>query len=321
VKRFLARGLDRVDDMLARASLRRGRERPALLAFFFHGVFESAQEIDAAGVWPAQPLLTRELHRFIEYFQVRGYRFVSPAEVAGELDPGGYYALLTFDDGYANNRHALPILRALSAPATFFVSSQHVAESKAFWWDVVHRERRKQGATFAQIHREVDALKPQLPEAIEAQLRQSYGAEALRPVGEADRPFTAAELAEIARDPLVTVGNHGGDHLDLTGCDAARARREIRACQEHLAELTGSPPLAIAYPFGRHDARVADLARAEGLRLGMTSLPRKNQLPLTHVDRFRIGRAFVPCGAELLRACERCRSDLGLRRRMEALRT
>ena len=44
-------------------------------------------------------------------------------------------AVITFDDGYADNLHnALPILEKLNLPATIFVSSGHI-DTKSFHWD------------------------------------------------------------------------------------------------------------------------------------------------------------------------------------------
>ena len=320
VKRSLVRAVDWLDDRLAAASLARRRESPAVLGFFFHGVFESRAEVDAGANWPAQPLLTEELGRFIEYFLARRYRFVSPSDLLGGLDPGGHYVLLTFDDGYANNLRALPILRSFGVPATFFVSSRHVAEGRAFWWDVVYRERRRRGVSFDAIRREVAALRPLLPEEIESRLRRELGAEVLRPVGDSDRPLTADELRTLAGDPLATVGNHGATHPDLTRVGAARLAAEIGECQAFLEEATGTMPVAFAYPDGRFDGRVIRAASDAGLRLGVTTRRAKAHLPLTPQSAMAIPRTFVPCGDALLAAAARSRSDLQLRRLLERWR-
>lgn len=320
MKQSLARSLDWLDDRLAAAALAKRRERPALLGFLFHGVFESAAEIAADRVWPAQPLQTTELGRFIEHFMAHGYRFVAPAEILEGLDPDGYYVLLTFDDGYANNRRVLPILRALSVPATFFISARHVAEGSAFWWDVVYRERRRRGVSFAAIRREVRALKRRTPEAVESYLRRHFGADALRPVSDTDRPFTTEELRAFAAEPLVTLGNHTARHADLTDQGADRAAAEIRDCQTYLTGVTGTAPQILAYPNGRYDAHSIAAATAAGLRLGVTVGRRKNHLPLTDAAAMQIDRAFVPCGGALLRACVRSRSDVQVRRWLESAR-
>jgi peptidoglycan/xylan/chitin deacetylase (PgdA/CDA1 family) len=320
VKRSLVRAVDWLDDRLAAVSLARRRERPGLLGFLFHGVFASRAEVEAGANWPAQPLLAEELGRFIEYFLAQGYRFVSPADVLAGLDTSGHYALLTFDDGYANNLRALPVLASFAVPATFFVSARHVAEGRAFWWDVVYRERRRRGASFEAIRREVGELRRLLPEEIEAQLHRDFGPEAMRPIGDGDRPLTAEELRTLARHPLVTVGNHGATHPDLTRVDAARLAAEIGECQVFLEAVTGAIPVAFAYPDGRFDERAIRAASEAGLRLAVTTRRAKAHLPLTPGSSMAIPRMFLPCGDALLTASARSRSDLQLRRLLERWR-
>jgi peptidoglycan/xylan/chitin deacetylase (PgdA/CDA1 family) len=47
--------------------------------------------------------------------------------------------VVTFDDGYADNLAALPILEANEVPATVFVVSGAVGNPAAFWWDLLTR--------------------------------------------------------------------------------------------------------------------------------------------------------------------------------------
>ena len=48
--------------------------------------------------------------------------------------------VITFDDGYADNLHsAKPLLDRYEVPATVFVASGYVGESREFWWDELER--------------------------------------------------------------------------------------------------------------------------------------------------------------------------------------
>jgi len=313
--------LRRLDYKIAKAALRVRRERPALIAFLLHGLFENAEELERGLVDPYQPTLLADLARLIEHFAACGYRFASPSDVLAGLDPTGYHALLTFDDGYANNRLALPVLHRFGVPATFFVSSKHIAEQRAFWWDVVYRERRKRGAAGTAIRREVQTLKRRRHGEIDSYLREVFGSRALDPAGDIDRPLSPAELKEMAADPLVSIGNHTADHAILTVCDENAARAQIRACQAYVENLTGERPDIIAYPDGAHDERVLGIARSEGLRLGAIVEPRKNRLPLDDRAAMTMTRCFIRADGRVADECRSCRSDVQLRNLLRPLKT
>jgi peptidoglycan/xylan/chitin deacetylase (PgdA/CDA1 family) len=179
-------------------------------------------------------------------------------------------AAITFDDGYANNARALPILERLSVPATFFISTGHVATQRAFWWDVLFREARRKGTPTRLVLEQIRDLKRLPTSEIESQLRARYGAGSLETLGDTDRPFTQDELVRFAQSPLVTLGNHTRDHAILVNYDRHGAGGQIRAAQQDLIGWTGRAPVAIAYPNGDfgHDTIVE--AQAAGLRIGVT---------------------------------------------------
>ena len=60
-------------------------------------------------------------------------------DFAGRLNSGVCEPsiVVTFDDGYADNLQALPILEAHDVPATIFIASDAVGNPPAFWWDLL----------------------------------------------------------------------------------------------------------------------------------------------------------------------------------------
>jgi peptidoglycan/xylan/chitin deacetylase (PgdA/CDA1 family) len=302
------------DHLIARAYLSVRRERGGLRAFLFHSLFRDEQELAHEQVDPLQRTTVAEFRAFVIYYLSHGYRFVGPDDLLAGLDPQGKYALITFDDGYVNNTLALPVLRELEVPAVFFISTDHVRQNKSFWWDVLYRERRRQGATPRQIHRECLALKTLTTEQIEAELTRRFGAEALRPWGAIDRPFTPAELRAFAREPFVHLGNHTANHAILTNYPLDQAQAQIGGGQEALAEMTGVWPTAIAYPNGNYSPSILAACRGIGLKLGLTTRPVKNPIPdaadvfpALHLGRFALEGA---AGAPLMTQCRTCRSDI-----------
>jgi peptidoglycan/xylan/chitin deacetylase (PgdA/CDA1 family) len=83
----------------------------------------------------------------------------------------------------------------------------------------------------------------------------------------------------------VTLGVHGATHRDLRRLDDAALAREVRASRARLEDRLGTGVHAIAYPFGRCDARVEHAVEAAGYRVGFVmaapplALPRRFAVP------------------------------------------
>lgn len=256
------------------------REQNTLLSFLIHGLFESPEEASCGLLDPQQGFTVAMLRQFLNYFTRTGYRFLSPRDLAEPLPRDGKYILLTFDDGYFNNTRALPLLEEFNIPAVFFISSGHVKQGKAFWWDALYRESTKRGCVAEEWHRRVAVYKQMAPPQIEADICSRFGRMALFPVSDLDRPFTPSELAKFAEHPLVSLGNHTRDHAILTNCFSEEIRSQIQDCQESLYEMTGKTPEVIAYPNGNCSREIVELAFEAGLRFGLLARVGRNCFPL-----------------------------------------
>ncbi len=269
-----------LDRLIAHSSLATRNEEGVLLSFLFHGLFKEPDEPHSGLVDPQQGITVEMFRRFIGYFQEQSYTFVSPADISQGLRPSGKYVLVTFDDGYYNNIRALPVLAAFRVPAVLFVSTDHVIQGKAFWWDVVERETQKRGTPREQVRHLFESLKRLRTAEAEAQLREQFGAGALTPVSDLDRPFTPAELRDFAKHPLISLGNHTRDHAILTNYSAAEVRAQIQGAQDDIRAMTGKPPEIIAYPNGDESPAIVDAAKSIGIHFGLGVHPGRNRLPL-----------------------------------------
>ncbi len=258
--------------MAAGTRLALAPERPKLLCFIFHALYREEAELADGAILPAQRLRVDRLREFVHYFRNAGYRFVAPSDIVGALPEGGRYVLISFDDGYYNNVHALSVLEEFDVPAVFCVVVNAVRTGKAFWWDAAHRN----GARQAQI----EAFKRKSAIEIERELAQRFGPSAMKPTGDADRPFDASELEDFSRHRLVHIGNHTMDHATLSHCDSVTQESQIRDAQDTLSQMTGHTPVLIAYPDGGYAQSAVAAAQACGLRIGLTVEPRANRLPL-----------------------------------------
>lgn len=304
----------KADAAVAGAYLSVFRERDALLPFLFHSLFDTEEQMRLDVIDPLDRTTVARFRQLVKYYVDHGYRFVGPEDVLAGLPGGGRCAMLTFDDGYYNNRLALPVLEEFNVPALFFISTEHVRLGKCFWWDVLHRERTARGTPPEELDRERRALKRLPTEEIERRLVEEFGAGALSPRGDIDRPFTPEELRHFARHPCVLLGNHTANHAILTNYTDADAREQVRRAQEWLGSEIGVTPVAIAYPNGGSNDAVVRVCREVGLRLGFTVRPRKSPLPLdARADGLlRLGRFTPHANSGMDLQCRTYRSDLQL---------
>ncbi|MDB5174351.1 MAG: hypothetical protein JWN51_3124 [Phycisphaerales bacterium] len=300
------------DSAVARLYLSFFKERDALMPFLFHSLFRNEREIAMNVVDPLQRTTVAQFRQFIEYYLGHGYRFVSPADLLAGLEPGGKYALISFDDGYYNNTLAVPVLKEFGVPAVFFISTDHVQQNKCYWWDVLYRERIAQGAPERQIYREAIAMKSLKTAEIEQELLARFGKSALTPRGDIDRPFSPTELKDFAANPQVHLGNHTAGHAILTNYSPQEIRTQVQTAQDALREMTGADAISIAYPNGAHNDQVIQICNEVGLKIGFTVRPEKRALPLSPSTPglMRLGR-FTPHGEmPILAQCRTYRSDV-----------
>lgn len=300
-------GLQRADQLAARFA---PKDRPGLLVLVFHCVFADDREAENGLVDPHERATPEGLKRLFDYFREVGYRFVSAAEIDAGLPPGGHFAHLTFDDGFANNLRLLDLLPREEVHATIFPSANHVRNGTGFWWNVVYRERRGRGR--GALAAEYSHLRRQTAEHVTRYLLDEFGPGCLEPAGDVDRPLTVAELQELGSSPWIEIGNHTLDHAILPACTAAEAEQQIRGAQEWLEQTLGEPPSVIAYPDGASTQAIEEMASNLGLRLGVSVVPQQNELPLSSATRMAIGRFRVVFDRSLRSQLRAVRSSVQL---------
>lgn len=91
-------------------------------------------------------------------------------------------------------------------------------------------------------------------------------------VGPRERHLSADDVRALAAEG-VTIGSHGMDHRDLTRLDDRSLEASLVESRERLQALSGRPVDAVAYPWGKVDARVARAAARAGYRLGFALRP------------------------------------------------
>jgi peptidoglycan/xylan/chitin deacetylase (PgdA/CDA1 family) len=232
----------------------------------------------------------------------QGYRFVSFDDFMLWRHRGGV-ALLTFDDAYVNVVDvALPVLEKLGVPALVFAIASGLECGDPFP-HFLHelQERWPRGSVICR-HPSIAKVVASTPYgSLDELFQRSPGAthdafaKVLRPdelralsadlVASGTQPRRTMDRAQIVRSlrsGLLDYGAHSMTHRALSTLPHDDAEAEIRDSTAALAELTGRPPvqIAFAYPYGFVSAHAA-AAVARLCRAGFTCAAR----PVSAIDR------------------------------------
>jgi peptidoglycan/xylan/chitin deacetylase (PgdA/CDA1 family) len=186
--------------------------------------------------------------------------------------------VVTFDDGYVDNlTHAMPIAEAKGVPITVYVTSGELGGHRGFWWDRLGTLLRARppavqemtlpiadgpvrvGIGASSLSEDLGAVRSHLlPLPVDEIHRvldavaEEWGTPAASPPDA--RTMTPAELGDLARSDVVTIGAHTTDHVRLRGLPAQAQQNTISSSKAELERLSGRTIAHFAYPYGGPDS-------------------------------------------------------------------
>jgi peptidoglycan/xylan/chitin deacetylase (PgdA/CDA1 family) len=187
--------------------------------------------------------------------------------------------MVTFDDGYRSCHDvALPILRQLGVPATFFIATSFVADRKLYWWERIAlalRNARRLRATIAYPRRiTIDARDRSARRTLDDVVKNTRSLDVERFLAELFRALevewspaieaahadklimTWDQVRALARAGMA-IESHTRHHRVLETLDADALRDELAGSRADLERAIGRAPRALAFPVGR---RISDLS-------------------------------------------------------------
>lgn len=263
------------------------RYRGRGVVLMFHEIHDDVEGNLRMGCSPEQ------LRMVLAALRAESRDIVTPDEAVKRLaDPqAGDFAVLTFDDGYRDNRTmALPILEEFSAPMTMFVPTGMVTREVYAWWlglralfqrgDEVEIEAMERRFTLADAPSRNAALRQiglwiGTDRARAEALNPTFARHAISIPALVDKvAMDEREIRSFADHPLVTIGGHTTTHTFLSGLDDAAAYRDINDNKLYLENLLDRPVRHFAYPYGTEGAcgkREAEYVKAAGFETGFTT--------------------------------------------------
>lgn len=172
---------------------------------------------------------------------------------------------LSFDDGWREFKDTVKVLEEFEKPATLFVAPGETMRGDV-WTDgltVAERQRLYQLDEQSRYN-EIALLGDCGPRGARALPGDEVGTAV--PAVRNEVPLLGErEIREIARHPLVRIGNHTWSHMSCTHRPMAEVLDEVDRAQATLTEWCGYAPTDFAYPFGRGTEELDAEIRKRGM--------------------------------------------------------
>jgi peptidoglycan/xylan/chitin deacetylase (PgdA/CDA1 family) len=237
------------------------------------------------------------LEQAIVRLRENGFDIVSLDEAARRLaEPGSHnkFVAFTFDGGYRDvGEHAYPVLKKHKCPFTVYVPTAFPDGEGLLWWRALEQVIANRDVVTIEVDGEPRIyLSTTLEEKFEAFADISWW---LMSLDEKKLPGFMAdfcgtfnfdmkalcreqcmnwhEIAQLAADPLVTIGAQTLDHVDLSKLNQQELLRQIREGARILESTLGKRPQHFSYPFGTLNTarlREFDIARELGFTTAVT---------------------------------------------------
>ena len=237
---------------------------------------------------------------------------------------------ITFDDGYLDNLlNAAPALTSHSAPATLFLPTGFVGQTRPFWWDelaamilesteqvslelIVDGESVRLAWPIAgpadisghwraweipRTERQKFYLEIWRRLQRSSEATRTHTMESLRNHLQASqdplaRPMNADEIRVLLSNGLFTLGAHSISHPALTTLSCEERRREIVESVQQCRALTTRDVAGFAYPYGDMNSEVRADVATTGFSWACST--RTAFIEIEHNDLYALPRIAVP---------------------------
>jgi peptidoglycan/xylan/chitin deacetylase (PgdA/CDA1 family) len=209
------------------------------------------------------------------YFKRKNYDFIDldtlPLWLETNLRTKKKFVIFTFDDGYKDNlQFAYPVFKKHNIPFTIYITSSIPDRRAIIWWYILedlilkydkiqysfsvgsvnarclsHIEKEK---TFIRIRKLITKLNSMNLEKELTDFFSSFGYNVHD--HRVEMGLTWDELAELVKDPIVTIGAHTLNHYNLCNLTAEQSFFEIMESKMILEKRLNIKVNHFSYPFG-----------------------------------------------------------------------
>lgn len=262
----------------------------------FHALYDKNNE--GRERHPYLYVAKQEFSDCIQLLLNNGFTFLNPKNLSVK-DGNDKQILLTFDDGYYNNYHALDVLSLFRVHGLFFFVKTQIKENSLFWWDVYFKNMIED-ESFEKIYKEIQTFKSMTYQDIISEFHNRFGKDCFVPDSDFDRPMTVDEVATFAAHPFVNIGAHSTSHEILTNLEAAGLYNELKDGKDFLESVIKNKIDWISYPNGNFNDTIISHAASAGFKNGLTTIGGANKRSslANPKDRLALNRNVFPIPGE-----------------------
>ncbi len=204
------------------------------------------------------------LESHIKYLLSSGYNFISIYNLNNYLYKNEPLppkpVLITFDDGdYSVLENGIPILKKFNLPSVVFIITALIDTNKAFWWDQIRINLKKNGADANTIVKAISKAKKSLNHE-----RLSFLSE-----------FKELESKQLSKSDLyfmqenkMSICNHSHTHPMFDKCTEQEIIDELNNSQMEFQNWGLKDFSFFAYPNGNTNESVQNIFSSKGMEIG-----------------------------------------------------
>jgi peptidoglycan/xylan/chitin deacetylase (PgdA/CDA1 family) len=213
-----------------------------------------------------------KLEEIINFFQIKGFSFISLDDFLHDSSIEKF-VIMTFDDGYYDNfEFAYPVLRKNKIPHTIYISNSFIDNKGFLWWNALEELILRNNSIKISGIEDLEDVKIELRNGKEKQLGFLFLRDLIMSrLNKVSDPlyeslFSAFEnelcysslynmldsktLVEFSSDPLVNIGCHTVNHLNLSIVSDDQLVKEILDSKNDLEKRLSRPINHFSFPFG-----------------------------------------------------------------------
>ncbi len=274
------------------------------------------------GIVVSEQFFEKQLRYLASAYSVIPLESLLSSVVTGE---GGErpVAAITFDDGWRDNHDvAAPLLAKYQSPATIFITTGFVDQSRMPWPELVMFSLRRaagneicgmvtgalaeaginlggspggrQRFSADEIENTIEALKGvhrDNRDRVVGKIIEATGAATGATAGERVM-MNWAEVSQL-KSRGVAIGGHGTSHELLDSLEKDALQTEIKECMNELRSRLGEQEYAFAYPNGNYNQSVKDAVRDAGFSCSVTT---RRGIVDSSSDRYELPRINISDG-------------------------